>query len=88
MFSSTGKGFHITFDNGWTVSVQYGYGNYCSNNELECILIDSEAPACPDAEIAAWDKDNVWYEFESDTVKGSVTPKELLTFMNMIEAKE
>jgi len=28
-----GKGFHITFDNGVTVSVQFGYGDYCDNKE-------------------------------------------------------
>ena len=26
-----GKGFHVTFDNGWTVSVQFGCFNYCAN---------------------------------------------------------
>ena len=32
MFKITqGKGFHMTFANGWTVSVQWGAGNYCQN---------------------------------------------------------
>lgn len=26
-----GKGFHITFPNGWHLSVQFGGGNYCDN---------------------------------------------------------
>lgn len=26
-----GKGFHIRFENGWTISVQIGAGNYCTN---------------------------------------------------------
>ena len=26
-----GKGFQITFANGYTASVQFGSGNYCSN---------------------------------------------------------
>jgi len=26
-----GKGFGITFENGWTVSVQFGPGNYCEH---------------------------------------------------------
>ena len=26
-----GKGFGLTFENGWTVSVQWGWGNYCDN---------------------------------------------------------
>lgn len=32
MFRITdGKGFHITFENGYTVSVQFGMWNYCDN---------------------------------------------------------
>lgn len=31
-FSITqGKGFGITFPNGYQISVQFGYGNYCDN---------------------------------------------------------
>lgn len=33
-FSVTeGRGFHITFANGWSVSVQFGPGNYCEHYE-------------------------------------------------------
>jgi len=28
-------GFHITFDNGWTVSVQFGPGNCCDNRDMK-----------------------------------------------------
>lgn len=31
----SGKGFHITFANGYTVSVQFGGGNYCDNRSAE-----------------------------------------------------
>ena len=40
------------------------------------------------AEIAAWDKNDNWYEFDTDTVKGWVSPNEVLDFMNMIAAKD
>lgn len=30
--STMRKGFHITFDNGLTASVQWGAGNYCDND--------------------------------------------------------
>lgn len=30
--STMRKGFHITFDNGLTASVQWGAGNYCDNH--------------------------------------------------------
>ena len=41
-FYITGKkGFHITFPNGYTVSVQFGPGNYCGNYDMR-ILDDAE----------------------------------------------
>lgn len=30
--STMRKGFHITFENGFTASVQWGAGNYCDNH--------------------------------------------------------
>lgn len=32
-FSANGRGFHMTFENGLTVSVQFGPGNYCENHD-------------------------------------------------------
>lgn len=35
MFESTiNHGFNMTFKNGYSISVQWGYGNYCSNKDL------------------------------------------------------
>jgi len=31
---SNQKGFQITYKNGYTVSVQFGGGNYCTNRDL------------------------------------------------------
>jgi len=28
---TSNSGFHMKFDNGFTISVQFGYGNYCGN---------------------------------------------------------
>jgi hypothetical protein len=33
--STNNKGFQMTFENGWTISVQFGYGNYCSHRNHE-----------------------------------------------------
>ena len=34
MFNITqGKGFFIEFENGYGISVQFGWGNYCANKE-------------------------------------------------------
>ncbi len=67
MLKITGnKGFMMTFENGWTVSVQFGTGNYCSkqsytaeyNSEKDSYIWEST-----DAEIAAWDSKGVWLTF-------------------------
>lgn len=56
MFRANGNsGFQITFSNGYTLSVQFGPGNYVSNRSL-----DFRAPMrvdhweSVDAEVAAW----------------------------------
>ncbi len=36
MFMNTqGKGFHMKFDNGWAVSVQWGPGTYSDNHDMD-----------------------------------------------------
>lgn len=78
-------GFHMTFENGWTVSVQFGPGHYCNNH-----LKENAPSGSNNAEIAAWNKEYVWHHFheENDDVKGFCSPNEVLQFMNMIAAKE
>jgi hypothetical protein len=71
--STLNRGFQITFDNGLTISVQFGTGNYCSRrnydgkyaDELKAEIIQSFS-----AEIAIWDKTGKWFNFGHDTVKG------------------
>jgi hypothetical protein len=72
----------MTFNNGWTVSVQFGLGNYCENR-------DGTRASSKDAEIAAWDRDGNWYHFPEahDDVKGRQTPNQVLQFMCMIASK-
>jgi hypothetical protein len=81
-----GKGFHIRFNNGWTVSVQFGAGNYCDHYgrfEISASWYRGEART---AEIAAWDIEGNNYSFGDDTVAGYRTPAEVLEFMNTIAA--
>ena len=75
------KGFHMTFENGWTVSVQFGKQNYASNRE--------NTDESLDAEIAAWDKDGNWHKFANgDTVFGYEHPNDVAEFIAMIAAKD
>lgn len=61
------KGFHITFKNGVTISIQFGPGNYCQHFGSGMLLFYKDPPkihASLDAEVAAWNKDGVWYDFD------------------------
>jgi len=53
------KGFHLTFPNGYTISTQFGGGNYCENRNMEI-----ERPGIDvlsnNVEIAIWDGKNNW----------------------------
>ena len=65
------KGFHITFENGFGISVQFGPGNYCEKRDA-----DFDAPkretrweSCS-AEIAVFGKKGMLGIGSNDTVAG------------------
>jgi len=92
--NSSGKGFRITFANGWSASVQFGRGNYCDNYDKG----EHGQPALPSstAEIAAIHNDGTWYSFvdrrpdvgphASTHVEGWQTPEQVLAFLNIVAA--
>ena len=91
MFKITGgKGFHMTFANGWTVSVQFGPGNYCENRNM-AITVEQEQFAGKkgsiNAEIAAWNADGNWHDFGDDTVRGWCSTDDVADFIHMIASK-
>lgn len=51
----TNKGFQMTFVNGWTISVMFGYGNYCDNRDVSYGDYVS-VHKCKNAEIGVWYK--------------------------------
>jgi hypothetical protein len=103
MFRATqGKGFDVTFANGWTVSVQWGPRNYCANRhplkreELAATQENHQIEKypelnCSNAEMIAWQKVDgkcVDYIDESGRCEfGWRTPDEVAAFMSMIAAK-
>jgi len=79
------RGFWLKFENGYTLSVQFGTGNYCANRDFPSV--DSKwHEDCPDAEIALWDRHDAWYEWEDDTVRGWCTPDEVLTVIETVSS--
>lgn len=86
MFNTTmGKGFHLKFANGWTVSVQFGPGNYCDNRHMNFNQnVQAGEKGSNTAEIAAWDKHGKYYQFENDTVDGYKNADDVAKFINEI----
>ena len=90
-FRNTPMGFAMTFENGWTISVQWGPGNYChrqdrNDNPFDGIFHDYISPT---AEIAAWDKDGKWTKLSShDDVKGWLSVNDVYEYMSMIAHPE
>lgn len=81
MLRTTGNGFHMTFANGWTASVQWNLGNYCANRERAPLTGE-----CMNAEVAAW-KSGEDYKFNSKSnciVEGWCTPEKVVEFLATI----
>ena len=78
--STSNKGFQMTFENGWTISVQFGFMNYCDNKnhpDGHQFAQKSDLVESGDAEIAIWDSNGEWYNFNYDTVKGYCSANEV-----------
>ena len=77
------KGFHITFDNGYTVSVQFGPGNYSDNYDLSIMdYIGKPVPPSFTAETALIDPSGNFVEYDGDQVQGRQTAEDVLKLMN------
>ena len=93
MFNITaGKGFQITFENGWTFSVQFGPGNYCSNKDRgdfdkEIAYMKGEVAECEasSAEIAIIrESDAHWLHLLNDRVAGWCTPEQVARILGLV----
>ena len=70
--SQYNNGFTMTFENGWTISVQFGKANYSTIREGISIS----------AEVAMWDKDGNWYDFGHDKVAGHCNANEVAEWID------
>ena len=97
MFVSTmRKGFHMTFENGLTASVQWGAGNYCDNHFPDDFDFSYSKDAKSNtAEIAVWGEDKEFidpqnffsYEIGSDgDVAGYLTANQVVEFLSNVAA--
>lgn len=83
---NSNKGFSITFQNKWTISVQFGVGNYCENGYIGEYGGEKlkEKHFSSDCEIAIWDESGEWYNFGYDHVQGYCTPKEVAEWIDKV----
>ena len=101
MFSvNQNKGFSLNLPNGWTVSVQFGGGNYCDHrsSRYDVSYLSGRGGSnwnSKTAEIAAFPTNYPqakWYSFgreeegQKTYVEGYQTVEEVLTFINTIRA--
>lgn len=88
--SSKNKGFSMTFENGNTVSVQWGPENYCDPTHESGREAPFDAPMqthvwkAGNAEVAAWDSDNRWHRFEYDSVEGWLSTNDVAKFISFV----
>ena len=87
---STHRGFHMTFANGHTVSVQFGFGTYSSNKKAGGIGDKDEVPYTAEtAEVAAWDNNGNWLRLgKHDDVAGWVEPDRLAEIIADVASRE
>lgn len=89
--STMRRGFHMTFPNGLTASVQWGAGNYCDNHFPEDMDFTCSKDAKSDtAEVAVFDPQGKFvdpqvffnYEIESDgAVAGWLNPSQVVELL-------
>ena len=91
---TSGKGFHITFPNGITISTQFGGGNYCDNYNDRIGHDNPESISSSNCEIGIWRHGGEWCtgevvkaagledEFGGDMVAGYVSMENWLKLLN------
>jgi len=83
------KGFHIEFDNGYTVSVQFGGGNYCDNYDFPIGKErDGRGMKSSNAEVAVLKPDRELMELPEfgDAVAPRQTVAQILEWLNKVAA--
>ena len=88
--SSHNNGFSMTFENGFTISVRWGIGNYCERRSMSSYHPHSDMKIpqvkSTNAEIAIWDKEGTWFNFGSDQVKGWCDADEVAHWISLTQS--
>jgi hypothetical protein len=87
MFNNTETGFALTFDNGYTISVQWGPMHYCGNRDLNTPWIGGEFQPYESrtAEIAATRPNGSYLQLgEYDDVVGWLLADEVARYITTL----
>ena len=77
------KGFHIGLDNGFTVSVQFGRGNYCERHN-DPNWDAPNAGSSYDAETAVFSPEDYLIPVNGDTVQGWQRPNDVVRLLTVV----
>ena len=92
MFRSYDTGFTVDFPNGWTVSVQWGAGNYSDNQTKVTSQTPFEGSSSRTAEVASWRTDarstQAWYDGNPNGVQGHMDAGRVMEYIRMISDLE
>lgn len=93
---SQNNGFTMTFENGYTVSVRWGWANYCTNHTMPAsastrilwnTLNSTNCSNCDNAEVAVWNRDGTFLTPDGK-LGGDVlsyrTPEEVASFLSEV----
>ena len=76
------KGFSITFDNGYTVSVQFGPGNYSSNKNLSFLDNINKPMTANTVETALLAPDGDFVAYKNNDVQGYQSTADVLELLD------
>jgi hypothetical protein len=92
MFYDNEGGFRVDFPNGWTVSVQWGAGNYGDNHAAMSRQRPAEGWSSRTAEVASWRTNardaEAWYDGNPNGVRGYMDTGDVMEYMRMISDLE
>ena len=84
------QGFHMTFKNGYTISVQFGSGNHCSNSLIP-IETDREKKTfgkCMNCETAILKPNGKFLKYKGDDVQGYQSSNDVAKTIAYIQTLE
>ena len=89
--SNSNEGFSMKFENGYTISVQFGHRNYCSRRSMDASVMmaekDNKINSSLTAEIAILKRGKFIKVFEDKgDVKGWVDSDEVATVISIVSS--